>query len=55
MYDPMSQSRYNATEKSKARKRKWIANMTLEQQEKQREAKRESARKRRARDKQNKE
>lgn len=48
-------SRYNSTEKGKARKRKWAANMTDEQREKQREAKRLSAQKRRARDKENKE
>jgi DNA-binding PadR family transcriptional regulator len=53
-YDPESQARYNLTEKGKARKRKWAANMTPEQQEKQREAKRLSARKRRAREKEDK-
>ncbi|MFM6344668.1 MAG: hypothetical protein ACKPKT_10910 [Dolichospermum sp.] len=51
MYDPESQTRYNDTPKGKARKRKWAQNMTPEQQEKQREAKRLSAQKRRARDK----
>lgn len=47
-YDAIVQARYNATEKGKARKRKWAANMTEEQREKQRLAKKEYQRKRRA-------
>ena len=40
-YDSEAQARYNATEKGKARKRKWQQNMTPEQKEKQRIAKRD--------------
>jgi hypothetical protein len=47
-YDAITQARYNATEKGKARKRKWAENMTEEQKEKQRLAKKEYQRKRRA-------
>lgn len=46
-YDAIVQARYNATEKGKARKRKWAANMTEEQKEKQRLAKKEYQRRRR--------
>lgn len=46
-YDAIAQARYNATEKGKARKRKWAANMTEEQKEKQRLAKKEYQRRRR--------
>ena len=53
-YDPESQSRYNATEKGKARKRKWVEQMTPEQREKQRIAKREYMRRKRAEKKQQK-
>ena len=47
-YDEPTQKRYNATEKGKLRKRKWAANMTPEQREKQRESKREHMRRKRA-------
>ena len=43
-YDPEAQARYNATDKGKARKRKWQQNMTEEQKEKQRISKRDSMR-----------
>ena len=46
-YDAITQARYNATEKGKSRKRKWAANMTEEQKEKQRLAKKEYQRRRR--------
>ncbi len=46
-YDAITQARYNATEKGKARKRKWAENMTEEQKEKQRLAKKEYQRRRR--------
>lgn len=52
MYDKPSQDRYNATDKGKARKRKWAENMTPEQKEKQRIAKREYARRKRQEKKQ---
>jgi hypothetical protein len=51
-YDPETQARYNATEKGKARKRKWQQSMTPEQLEKQREAKREYMRRKYAEKKQ---
>ncbi|MFM6067370.1 MAG: hypothetical protein ACKPBB_11345 [Sphaerospermopsis kisseleviana] len=50
-YDPESQARYNSTEKGKARKRKWAENMTPEQKEKQRIAKRDYMRRKRAKEK----
>lgn len=43
-----AQLKYDKTEKGKARKRKWAENMTEEQREKQRLAKKEYQRKRRA-------
>lgn len=46
-YDPECQARYNATEKGKARKRRWQQNMTPEQKEKQRISKCEYMRRRR--------
>lgn len=52
MYDPKVQARYNATEKGKARKREWQQNMTPEQKEKQKIAKREYMRRKLAEDKQ---
>lgn len=52
MYDKPSQDRYNATDKGKARKRRWQQNMTDEQREKQRIAKREYARRKRQEKKQ---
>lgn len=51
-YDPETQARYNATEKGKARKRKWQRSMSPEQLERQREAKREYMRRKRAERKQ---
>jgi hypothetical protein len=47
-YDPEAQAKYNATEKGKARKRKWQQNMTEEQREKKRLANREHMRRKRA-------
>lgn len=52
MYDAEAQARYNATEKGKARKRKWQQNMSPEQLEKQRQAKKEYMRRKRAEKKQ---
>lgn len=46
-YNAECQARYNATKKGKARKRRWQQNMTPEQREKQRIAKREYMRRRR--------
>lgn len=43
-----AQLKYEKTEKAKARKRKWAENMTEEQREKQRLAKKESQRRKRA-------
>jgi hypothetical protein len=47
-YDPEAQAKYNATEKGKARKRKWQQNMTEEQKAKKRLANREHMRRKRA-------
>lgn len=49
-YDAKSQAKYNATEKGKARKRKWADNMSPEQKEKQRIAKRDYMRRKRAKE-----
>lgn len=46
-YNAECQARYNATEKGKARKRRWQQNMTDDQREKQRIAKCEYMRQRR--------
>lgn len=48
MYHKPTQDRYNATEKGKARKRKWQQNMSPEQKEKQRLAKLAYMRRKRA-------
>ena len=47
-YDPEAQAKYNATEKGKARKRKWQQNMSEAQREKKRLANREHMRRKRA-------
>ena len=51
-YDSEAQARYNATDKGKARKRKWQQNMSEEQKEKQRIAKRDYMRRKLAEKKQ---